>query len=1094
MISILHGERAEAARSEAFAALAAARGGGPVMVVVPTERWAREAQRRLAAAGGGVGPGAVARRSVVSWSVFGDAVAANVGAQSVGGAEIRILLRQVILEKPDRYPSLVRRHPESSEPFVTAGMLRRVASAVVRLLGETERPKSAPKAGSVPAQILELASMTDVRLGKVGRAPKRIAEVKAWRELTAVRWGRLFPGVERVVFSGFDVLDDLFVEAVAALERCGVAGEVLMPVPPDEAAQRFPHLVAAYGRLQGEVTVAGKVAGGGTARAGGGGSARPKVRLIRVANRDEEVRLMGAYLQEQIRGAESAGKRFVFEDYLVCFPSLERYAGRVESAFDDFGVECRFSTGADVTAQPLWQFLADVRSAVAGDLTCGSLLQLSRSPLLRTLTGEGLNEEVFVALRARLGGPDRGAAFLKRLRTFRGKLEKRIARLADSADEEDTKKRQSLQSELEAAGALEHGLALLMDSLAGLDGRRDLRTWGKDVLALLDTLLRGVPFLAEEGIRAVGVFRFGKTRWRIEQAIIELGQCSEILDGASVDFADYFALLEELLRGDKVMGTLPLTAGVGVVGRLEVRGLRPKVLLLGGLLEGEMPRAAPRGRGLLDDYLPEGKPREIELSEERFVFEQLITAPAEETILFVPKMDRDQELLESQFVTELLHGGRAVPVLQAEEFREEVSGAAGSVERQLLLGERAVGANEAVDDGGGGRNLPRVLHNAAWSIAADLERHRTDGLGVFDGFLSDSVLVSHLQERLKKQIHSPSELEVLVQCRHRHFIERILRLSEEDDDEEGLTPVKLGEIVHSVLFRFFSRWVAEESGLITATSRAAAWKILTKETEAQLDEQAVSDFDRDHLRGKLLGMGVPAGSGKDRIEIRGLPGIFGALLDLEIERSEANPEAAAPCLFEIGFGMGGRLQESEHDQMSDPNPVELKMGRETVRLRGRVDRVDLTDDAFSLVDYKTGAAPTIKAQLEGYRLQLPLYLLAIAELLKRRGERREPAGGVFYTLKQGEAKMAGQFFREEYRDAGAFGSRVRLLDDDKFEDAMDTITVNVELAIRDAWRGRFYVTTAPEATACGYCPWEGVCRKDLGRTKNLIAALREAEG
>lgn len=71
--------------------------------------------------------------------------------------------------------------------------------------------------------------------------------------------------------------------------------------------------------------------------------------------------------------------------------------------------------------------------------------------------------------------------------------------------------------------------------------------------------------------------------------------------------------------------------------------------------------------------------------------------------------------------------------------------------------------------------------------------------------------------------------------------------------------------------------------------------------------------------------------------------------------------------------------------LSREEPIEIQAGARTLRLNGRMDRLNWDQErtAFRVVYYKTGRMGDEKAgQLQGGRmLQLPLYVLAAAQLL-----------------------------------------------------------------------------------------------------------------
>ena len=88
--------------------------------------------------------------------------------------------------------------------------------------------------------------------------------------------------------------------------------------------------------------------------------------------------------------------------------------------------------------------------------------------------------------------------------------------------------------------------------------------------------------------------------------------------------------------------------------------------------------------------------------------------------------------------------------------------------------------------------------------------------------------------------------------------------------------------------------------------------------------------------------------------------------------------SAVPTHFEWSFG----LDPDRPDAEPAAPPLDLGEPGESVRLRGKVDRIDLLDGGFRVIDYKTGYAPTRNDVVKDLRaVQLPLYALAVERLL-----------------------------------------------------------------------------------------------------------------
>src|SRR5208337_3073240 len=100
-----------------------------------------------------------------------------------------------------------------------------------------------------------------------------------------------------------------------------------------------------------------------------------------------------------------------------------------------------------------------------------------------------------------------------------------------------------------------------------------------------------------------------------------------------------------------------------------------------------------------------------------------------------------------------------------------------------------------------------------------------------------------------------------------------------------------------------------------------------------------------------------------------------------------------PRLFEEGFG-------------SDDTPypmLEIGSGDRVVKLRGRIDRIDLLETPsgrlFRVIDYKTGSVPSLAEVKRGEMLQLLLYAMAVEKLILG-NDVAGPAGVGYWGLKE----------------------------------------------------------------------------------------------
>ncbi len=232
-----------------------------------------------------------------------------------------------------------------------------------------------------------------------------------------------------------------------------------------------------------------------------------------------------------------------------------------------------------------------------------------------------------------------------------------------------------------------------------------------------------------------------------------------------------------------------------------------------------------------------------------------------------------------------------------------------------------------------------------------------------------------------ERLLSPTALEAYAACPRKYLFQRVLRLGEDDRPEriDEITARDRGTLMHRILERFISDALADddvpEPGRPWSTERRAHLFDL-------LDQEVKAAETR----------GITGGQVKTRLLRRSL---YAELLNfLDTDDALRADRGSTPFAAEYAFGF-------------DDNPAleGLWAGRR-MRLRGTVDRVDLTADGGLLViDYKGGSRRPFEKLAEnplddGRRLQLPLYARAVAERLGRTGAR----AGLYWLTKVDEIK------------------------------------------------------------------------------------------
>lgn len=332
---------------------------------------------------------------------------------------------------------------------------------------------------------------------------------------------------------------------------------------------------------------------------------------------------------------------------------------------------------------------------------------------------------------------------------------------------------------------------------------------------------------------------------------------------------------------------------------------------------------------------------------------------------------------------------------------------------------------------------------------------------------------------------SPSRLEKFSRCPFAHFVNYGLKPAERRSFEAAAR--EIGDVYHECLMKITEKLTAENR-----------WESVTKEQcKALIDEMLESSLNEYRE-------GVFGYTGEDRYKAQRIKDTIFQVCWTLIQQVNAGDIVTSK--FETRFGRRGDL-----------NPIEVKLGDDTVYIEGIIDRVDfLKDDLVKIIDYKTGHEHfSIDEARAGYRLQLMLYLKAAQEQV------RQPAG-VFYFLiaeqnidatkyntEELAEKIAGEIKRkfkldgimvdkasvingiagdfEGYSDIVALRktkdgqiSGSALISEEDFELLQKSVDEKISELCRDLVLGRIAINPkkTSKTSPCVYCEYKGICRFD----------------
>ena len=282
---------------------------------------------------------------------------------------------------------------------------------------------------------------------------------------------------------------------------------------------------------------------------------------------------------------------------------------------------------------------------------------------------------------------------------------------------------------------------------------------------------------------------------------------------------------------------------------------------------------------------------------------------------------------------------------------------------------------------------------------------------------------------------SATRLEEMAACSFRYFASQVLGLKE---PLEGRESIEMGIALHKVLETYF------QSFSEAARKKGEHLKDLPQ-MKKKLRELLLPIAEKSALsRGKVFRFKTQLTAMKRSLD-----------LFAKAEKTLFEKRGLTAGSFELKFGAEGRPF------------LEISGGKDTIRLRGQIDRLDVSADGKQalVVDYKLSKRPSVHAKFEkGLELQLPIYLLAARKLLgydimgAEHRYLREPG-------KQG-------FYREDARELLKMDGRETAYGAEEFE----ALLTETEKRVRDLVKRIHEADISVRSKSCEFCKFSPVCR------------------
>ena len=446
---------------------------------------------------------------------------------------------------------------------------------------------------------------------------------------------------------------------------------------------------------------------------------------------------------------------------------------------------------------------------------------------------------------------------------------------------------------------------------------------------------------------------------------------------------------------------------------------------------------------------------------ERFSLFQLLLEPTHKLYVSYTATDGADSLLPSPFINEFeqLFTLSQKPLTPSNTADEDVYTEKQAVEKIVLNSRRLVDK--------------QVVNMPSYTVLREKYRAEVEKYG----FNKDGKQVS--VERggelyLKNSATSVSQLTDFFKCPYRFYVQYGLNVKPRSVAE--LKSADLGNILHEVLEKYVRDMDATEDDAITT------------EKAHRLFEEALSDDFYKGMRtdAKMVGVLTQLKAESARM--------------CRVVKAQLRSSNFKNLATELAFGGNNALP---------PVVVEFDGGK--FNLVGKIDRVDVKDGRFIVIDYKSGAhaaSYTEKDLYIGHKMQLPVYVKSVEQNYKIR-----PAGFYYFNmhdnfvdlnadkvytyngrtlndvdvacdidteLRQGKSEKLGLKLTskgELNRQGG------KLLDDSQFDSQTEYAFKLIERAGELMQQG--YAAVSPYAGTCEYCDYRSIC--DFGDVYNYDA-------
>ncbi len=785
----------------------------------------------------------------------------------------------------------------------------------------------------------------------------------------------------------------------------------------------------------------------------------------------DEVRQAGLAMKALIREEGLA-----YRDMAVITGNLEEYAPYVEAEFRQLEIPCFIDRTRGIVLNPMIEYIKSALELYLKDFSYEAVFHYLRSGLA-DIDREDIDELENYVIQTGLRGYGKWSRLFTRKTAYMKENEEALQRLNSI--------RERIMEQVE------------MLHVSKQEKAKDYTVCLYEFLTANKVQEKLMAY--ETAFTEQGDLTRAREYAQIYRLVMELlDQIYSLLGDEEITLQEFADILEAGF-GEIEVGTIPQNVDRVVVGDMERTRLKQvKVLFFLGINDGNIPKNASKG-GIISDmdreFLQESELELAPTPRQQMYIQRLylylnMTKPSERLYLSYCKTDKEGKSVRPAYLIDTVRKLFPLIVVQHPQNRDVIDQIVTPGEGRRYLAAKLREYAEGV--------LPKSQETEFFTIYEAYDESRD--------FLTEAAFKRYENSGLSKAVaralygkhleNSVTRLETFASCAYRHFLQYGLALKERE--EFDFEDVDMGNVYHGVL-ELFAGKLAESD---------YTWFDFPESFGEQAVTEALEAYAASY------GDTVLYSNARNQYAITRMGRILTRTvmtLQKQLQKGVFKPD-----YYELSFRYAEDL-ESVNVALSE---------QERMHLRGRIDRVDVTEDEnkvyVKVIDYKSGNKQfELAALYYGLQLQLVVYMNAAVEIEARKHPDKEvvPAALLYYHVDdptvespveltdeeinqqiQAKLRMNGvvnsqpdiverldRYMQDksdvipvEKKKDGSFAARSSVMNGEELKLISDFVNRKVKEIGCDILAGNIAVNPYERGAkeACTYCPYRKVCGFD----------------